>query len=183
MNNAQLSIDFCYFSCTQIMKLLERIPVSSAGKMSFTPTLSQENKSGASKANDDGVKHVVGKVRYRAQGLDPAARYFRPSWRQRRQGILQRPFDAAQGILPTFKTKKKEKEKPLQMQCDKIHASWPRRDTAGSWPWYSPSRNDTQWRSTSASWPTRNCQEAASWLSYAPSREDTQWQSTSHHAW
>ena len=108
MNNAELTVPFCVFSSSMIMSLLEQI--DSPSRMTFTPLLSKASQAAASSAEEVQGEHFVPRVRYRGKGLDPAARYTKPSKSQRDRRVLLRPFAAAQGIPPPPDTKKRKRE-------------------------------------------------------------------------
>ena len=64
----------------------------------------------AGSAADAGDECFIARIRYKAKGLDPSAKYHEPSKTQLERGVLARPFAAARGVLPTYDTKKRKRE-------------------------------------------------------------------------
>ena len=107
MNCADLQLDFCFFFCRQVMQALEK---SKCGGMTFVPVLKDTSNSTLSAASSVAVPTFSAKVRYRAQGLKPDARYrHKATGTQLHGGFLLRPFLTAQGVLPSTSTSSRRK--------------------------------------------------------------------------
>ena len=99
MNHSDLEFDFILFFCSQIMDGLYNI---NCGSMSFVPLLNTASSSSASSAAGVQPLAFTKKVRYKAEGRNPAAKYHgrKLTRRQRESLSLLRPFLAARGELP-----------------------------------------------------------------------------------
>jgi len=98
MNAAAMNVAFCSFFCAKVMDAMNE---ENCGAMSFTLTLSRNSGLSSTGHALAPAQYFTGKVRYRPQGRDPETRYHnRATHSQRSRLLLDRPLQAARGILP-----------------------------------------------------------------------------------